>query len=349
MSHQLFLIPTITVHPNQINFYKEVHWDPKKPKQYDLAGNEIKKTKTYDHLLDSTRSAEGNISKVAKRKITKAIDYLLLFASDKSVHSLKTGRAFNFKIAFITLTLPSKQIHSDNEIKRKCLNSFLIELQRFYNVKRYVWRAELQKNGNIHFHIIVDKYIPWNELRNRWNRIINKLGYVDRYRDQMREFYKDGFQVREDLTDNWSELKQYRAYQANLKTDFSNPNSSDIHSIQKIRNLTSYFVKYLTKNETLEPDQSQQQNAKKSQKGRVWGASRELQNITGAKIVLDSELESELSNIINHSACKVYNADYFSVFYINFTRLRLGKSSQIFKLFTDYLISEFDYNYQLST
>ena len=66
-----------------------------------------------------------------------------------------------YKLTFITLTLPSKQIHSDNEIKSKCLNQFLIELKKNHSVSRYIWKAEKQENNNIHFHIIADKFIKW--------------------------------------------------------------------------------------------------------------------------------------------------------------------------------------------
>ena len=347
MENQLILIPTIKVHPHQINFYNQVEWNPRKPYREDRHGDSLKEFRRHAHLLDSTRSPEGKVSKLAKRKITKAIDYLLLFASDKTVTSIKTGRKFSFKIAFITLTLPSKQIHSDNEIKRTCLNSFIIELQKYEKVKNFIWRAELQRNGNIHFHIILDKFIPWNVIRNRWNRIVNKLGYVDRYRDSMREFYKDGFKVRKELTHKWSEGKQRAAYKKNVLTDYHSPNSTDVHSIKNVHNLTHYFVKYLTKNETNKTSQETEEKENKKQTGRVWGSSRNLQNIKGASIVLDSELEAELTDIINKTHCKAYHGDYFSIFYIDFQQLNLSGGTEIYNRFAEYLVNEFDYNTQL--
>jgi hypothetical protein len=82
---------------NQINFYNQVEWNPRKPYREDRHGDSLKEFRRHAHLLDSTRSPEGKVSKLAKRKITKAIDYLLLFASDKTVTSIKTGRKFSFK------------------------------------------------------------------------------------------------------------------------------------------------------------------------------------------------------------------------------------------------------------
>lgn len=345
MDSQLVLIPTITVHPHQINFYKQIVWSPKRPSRSQYKVEYDKEFRNHEHLLKSKRSPEGKVSQIAKRKITKAIDYMLLFASDKKVTAVKTGRKFTFKIAFITLTLPSQQIHTDNEIKRKCLNSFLIELQKYEKVENFIWRAEQQENGNIHFHIIIDKFVHWNDIRNRWNRIINKLGYVDRYRESMKLFYKDGFKVREELKKTWPEEKQKKAYAANLKTDYNNPNSTDIHSIKKIHNLTNYFVKYLTKNVEKQEKPDSGEIEKKKQTGRIWGCSRKLQKIKGASIVVDNEIEQELRQIISQSKCKVYHSEYFSIFYIDFPELSCTPYQNIFKQFSNYLIEEFDYHH----
>lgn len=40
---------------------------------------------------------------------------------------------------------------------------------------------EFQGNGNLHYHIVTDTYIDYFLAQKIWNRIINKLGYVDVY------------------------------------------------------------------------------------------------------------------------------------------------------------------------
>jgi hypothetical protein len=155
-----------------------------------------------------------------------------------------------YKLTFITLTLPSKQVHSDNEIKSKCLNQFLIELKKNYGVSRYIWKAEKQENNNIHFHIIADKYIKWKEIRECWNRIINKLGYVDRYESNMREFYKNGFRLSTHSKDKRTENQQKKAFQTLVDNNYRNPNSTDIHALYKVKNIQAYISKYLAKGVT---------------------------------------------------------------------------------------------------
>jgi len=84
-------------------------------------------------------------------------------------------------VVFLTLTLPADQIHSDNEIKRSALMPFFQQLKRVSGVEEYFWSGEPQENGNIHFHVLVDRFIRKELLQDLWNSSINNLGYLDRY------------------------------------------------------------------------------------------------------------------------------------------------------------------------
>ena len=82
---------------------------------------------------------------------------------------------------FLTLTLPSPQVHDDREINRKCLQPFLQQLKRQHGITHYFYRAEAQENGNLHYHILTDRYIDKGDLQIAWNKCLNVLGYEDRY------------------------------------------------------------------------------------------------------------------------------------------------------------------------
>lgn len=88
------------------------------------------------------------------------------------------GRAYP---VFVTLTLPMDQEHTDAEINRKCLQPFLIRCRRDYGVDHYFWRAEAQENGRLHYHLLMDRYIPKEYLQAVWNMSLQALGYLDRY------------------------------------------------------------------------------------------------------------------------------------------------------------------------
>jgi hypothetical protein len=335
------IIPMLSIHPTCINTYSQVVWHPYKPGKIKpiidpdtgeifSPGNDQEIKSPAAHLLTSDKKHHGIVSPQARRKISKAIDYLLYLSNDKILPDTSHGRAYKFKLAFVTLTLPSKQVHPDNLIKDQILNQLFVELRKHYAVHRYIWRAEKQKNGNIHFHILVDKFIPWSELRDRWNRICEKLGYVSRYRDEMRRFHAGGFRVREDLLKQWEYKKQVQAYKAGKANDWSNPNSSDIHSLRHVTNVKEYVIKYCTKNE----DNSEVT-------GRMWGCSYDLSDITGATCVMCTEIKDQLNALIQELHPRIYSSDYFSVIHLPVGFLASKKFESLFSLFQGYLHSQF--------
>lgn len=321
------VIPQLSIHPNSINLYSSIQWTGKK-----------KITPRVSHLQESDRKHHGKISQQANRKMGKAIDYLLFMSRPKKAFNSMAGKWFNFQIAFVTLTLPSPQFHSDNEIKEKCLNQFLVEARKKWNVVNYIWRAEKQKNGSIHFHILLDRFIPWSQLRDVWNRIINKLSYVEKYRDSMRAFHSGGFRVRENLLQSWDYKHQVKAYKAGKANDWSSPNSTDIHSIRKVNDIRSYIMKYQMKEDT---------NGEID--GRIWGCNQELSNIKGAVEIASYEYSREISFISHYFPERVFRSDYFSVIHVSVDELYKMKCFALFRLFCGFMNNRFGFSYQIST
>ena len=297
-------------------------------------------------------SHHGRISLTALKKIKKAIDYTVYLATPKSLpHTLK-GKDFKFRLNFITLTLSSPQIHPDIEIKEKIFQPMLNSFRQKFKVINYVWRAEKQSNDNIHFHIVTDKFIPWNELRNEWNRHQQNLGYVTRYRERLIEFHKDGFHYRPELESHWNRIAQYKAYQLGKRNNWDNPNSSDVHSLQNVSNVKSYFVKYLTKDNQsdynrkypIKPDAEpliDQPVQYSNLEGRLWGCSERLSKIQGARADLDNELTEELTRIKQNNSVHHFDGDFFSVSFVNIEYLIKEGFTVIPKLFEDFIRSTF--------
>jgi len=318
------LIPCISIHPDRLNVYHKILWHPYKPTR-----------SRAEHLLGVSKDHAGKVSIVARRKINKAIKYLLFLANDKTLPDTAHGKAYSFKLAFITLTLPSTQVHPDVELKDKLLNQFLVEIRQKYGVSNYLWRAEKQKNGNLHFHVLCDKFIPWSELRDRWNRICNKLGYVDRYRDEMRAYHAGGFKVRKQLLKTWEYKAQIKAYNTGKANDWNSPNSTDIHSVHKIRDIAAYLSKYCTKDEQT-----------KGLSGRLWGCNYQLSDIPGGQLVVDSHVSDSLNRLIEKYNPDLYSGKYFSTFFINLEMLRDPEADILLKAFSAFLINHFSFNLQ---
>jgi len=213
------------------------------------------------------------------KRIKNSIGTVVLMATEKKAKSLKFKNIdFTFRVNFITLTLPVLQRHKDETIKSECLNQFLTEIRQ-NGTKNFVWVAESQENGNIHFHIATDSYIDRLEVRKRWNRIIQKLGYIQAFQEKFSKMsfedyllycgnsHKEALKTRynkakqngriKNLTfENY--LKQFKAladidtlkkrYFKGVSEGWNNPNTTDIHAVFKLRNVASYMSKYMTKN-----------------------------------------------------------------------------------------------------
>ena len=149
------------------------------PVRYDDGSRSTVSDRSKENL---TRGLfKGYISKESGRVIRKRLEaWIKAVQINKDVNS-KYRNPDHSHIVFATLTLPSTQQHSDNDIKRSCLMPFFQALKRKHGVGEYFWSAEPQKNGNIHFHILVDRYIDKDRLNDQWLMATNTLGYYDRY------------------------------------------------------------------------------------------------------------------------------------------------------------------------
>lgn len=159
--------------------------------------------------------AMGTLSKKSVSRIRTAVRWMLLFSKPKKVYSKKSKRPFTFRINFITLTLSTSQQHSDTFILHKMLFPFLKYLERKHKVTAYVWRAEIQgkrlkERGErcIHFHITLDRFVHYKNIRNKWNALQLAHGYIQPAAD---------------------------------------PNSTDVHSVKSTGRIISYMAKYISK------------------------------------------------------------------------------------------------------
>lgn len=250
------LIPNYSLSPTSLTLYET----------YENSDGFIRPCKGWENLNDN-ENKYGELSDHARKRLKKAINFMLYLTKEKEIQSHKIitkhqeftteyqlgekhDNKINYKLTFITLTLPAPQQHTDNEIKSKCLNHFLIELKRKFYTEKYIWKAEKQENGNIHFHILTDKFCHHAEIRKIWNKIIGKLNYVSEYQKRQKRFYSDGFRMSQNPHDKRNQDTQLKAYLKAKEEDFLNPNSTDIHALYKVRNIGAYMSKYLAKSVT---------------------------------------------------------------------------------------------------
>jgi len=233
------------------------------------------------------RKPDGTLSKKARQRLLNSVNWLCAAAKKKYVWCKESRRRYSFKVNFITLTLPSTDIDiSDHFFKSKLLHAFINTCRYRYNLKNYVWRVETQANGNIHVHFTTDSFMPHKGIRKVWNRILEKNGLMDAYRDKHENMSMDEYIVRYRIEGKTNDETLIRRYKQGLADNWSNPNSTDVKAVHKVKDISAYMAKYMSKND----DERRKIN------GRLWGCSY---NISAAnKLSVELPVDED-NNILN--------------------------------------------------
>lgn len=193
----------------------------------------------------------GDITEGSRKRLKRCLDLLLQLSPRHYETNPATKRRMLFQLAFITLTVSSKRIISHREAHKTCLARFTRYLRSLGAT--YIWKAELQKSGQIHYHITINKTIHHADIREKWNSFQKDAGYLQ-------------------------EFEQEHGH--------DNPNSTDIHAVATVRDLQAYICKYISKGTKviIEDYSCCDASGKPAQKevvinGKVWDCSNELKKI----------------------------------------------------------------------
>ena len=166
---------------------------------------------TEQNLIDTYK---GDISKLSKKNIARAVQLLVMASPWKWYLNPITNSKNRMRINFITLTFSCSELINLKEGYNNSLKPFLRWLKEVQKCELYVWKAEYQKRGQLHYHITTNKFIHHTEIRNKWNYIQKQNGYLQEY---------------------WDKYGHYDA------------NSTDVHAVYKIKDIESYLIKYVSK------------------------------------------------------------------------------------------------------
>lgn len=201
----LFFEPKLQIRHNCAILYEVLQNPPRPPMRHDLQGGN-----TYS----------GKVTGHSQKRILKACDLLLQRSPKRRIYNPVKGGEHDFRIGFWTLTVADEKMHTAREAYDLCLKPFLRTARRKWGVESYIWKAELQDRGQIHYHLTTNQFVHYQDMRNEWNKLQKAAGWLDGYAKKHKHF---------------------------------NPNSTDVHAVWKVRNLGAYLAKYLSK---VEPDKA---------------------------------------------------------------------------------------------
>lgn len=232
---------------------------------------------------------DGKMSKQTISKLKTSIAWLCHSAKWKPFIIKKINKKFFFKISFVTLTIPftSSPLNYKTFVK-DFLHTFLVYARKAFGLKNYVWKMELQENGNPHIHLACDCFMHYENLRKAWNRILRAKGvlsdYTDRFTKMDLRSYTDYV-----LANNPKKalIEIENAFNFGVSTGWQEPNSTDIHSTKNIKKLGAYLAKYMVKD-------ASKGEVKVEGNCRVWGCNEALSSAKIAYHAMPDEL-SEIS------------------------------------------------------
>lgn len=222
-----------------------------------------KKNKSLENLNIGFKTK--GVSKMTMKKIAIACRILSYASKEVTVRNSK-GEYIKHLNLFISLTLPSTQEHEDTFITKKILGNFLDTCRKLGFLNNYVWRAEKQKNGNIHYHILTDSFVNYNFIRRIWYRVLSKYGYMKKYHDKFSSMCYEDYK-NQSFNNNRPESKINQAFARGKRNNWSEPPCVDVEAINSIGALSKYLSKYVSKNSN---------HSENIVKGRVWSCSKSV-------------------------------------------------------------------------
>lgn len=155
----------------------------------------------------------GIVTKSTAKRIARTCDILLQISPPKTVWNPITQSPCTFRLTFLTLTISKTEAVSAKEGYKLGLSPFLDWLRK-KGATEYIWKAELQKRGQLHYHITTNQFLRFDEIKHKWNDLQRSAGWSEDY------WKREG---------HW------------------HPNSTDIHAVRNVKRLDLYLAKYMAK------------------------------------------------------------------------------------------------------
>ena len=339
--NEITVMPCFSLEPNKLVSFNRVF----RRSNYDEYGNRRQKTKLL-HSTNWSDKAKSNaikrahhnlmLSDNAYRTLKRRINWLYYLAKSRHVKTYSGKDIYNFKIAFLTLTLPSKQRTCTAEITKVLFNQFLTEIRQRTKVENYIWRLEFQKNGNAHYHIITDTYLDYFFAQKIWNRILSNNGYVQPYTDKHSAMSLHDYNLTYNSDGKTDFSVIAKRYASGKKTGWTQPPTIDVKSVQSKKAIANYISKYFSKDANHATIQNELDNDDNTENIRLWFCSRSLSKLSSVSDFCEA-VDYDIFSLVG--CCKKIRkvfCQYATIIYYDLLEFSHWSRSQVEMLLKDY-------------
>lgn len=333
-------IPSYSLTPNKLVSFNSVFI---RNKEAGTLKHISEKRSMYSHINveKSIKRSSHNfkISDSANKNLKQKINWLYYLSKARFVKTYSGKELFNFKMCFLTLTLPSKQKHPTKECTKLYLNTFLTEVRERTKMENYVWRLEFQKNGNVHYHLCTDTFLDYHFVRKIWNKILGKYGYIQDYKNKFQNLSLSDYNnlVNHDRKVDFKIIA--KRYATGKKNNWENAPSVDVKSVVSNKTIAGYISKYFSKDSDSNTKCNELDNSENSQNLRLWFCSRSLSKLKTVNGFCEANPIDLFALVTWAEKLKVKHLKYAKLFFFELSNFPHKIRSIFEKILKDYSIS----------
>lgn len=247
------------------------------------------------HIFDKSFVIKENEPEEITEKVKKVKEE----DKPKALYGLRKSKIRNKILNFFSLNKSKKfcafysisfPIEISDEIGYKVFNTWLTRCRKECGLKSYLWVAERQKNGTLHFHLITHNYMQIRKV----NEFMRQSLFTQ---------YEKGFlKCNPKVIEKYNGVDVDNLYHSKRKKN----NNGRLSRMEAQRKLSYYLTKYISKNET------------KSER-LPWHCSRDISALF-ISINYDDVSNLEIADLIadNPEAVTTYEEEFFTMHYFKF-------------------------------
>lgn len=139
------------------------------------------KGRRHNLQMNNQKTYSGKVTPHARKRLRKALDILVQKTELHYVNNPFTEKKMPFRMGFITLTIALEKNLKVRESYETLLSKWLRTMKRKQGMKRYVWKAEYQRRGQVHYHLMTDTFLDARTISSEWNKLQKNAGYLKNF------------------------------------------------------------------------------------------------------------------------------------------------------------------------